>query len=180
VLPLIELSGDNVRFLIFVLAPVALLLVAMACANITNIVLAQSTGRRYERAIRVALGASRLQQIRQSMLESFITSAAAGAVGVLLAQWGLAALRLFAGAENVIYTDLTVNARVLAASVLTAFTAPFVFALLPAVQSSRAHAVLNEFTRSASSGTRPGRARNVIVARQIALAMILLSRGRRL
>jgi putative ABC transport system permease protein len=132
VLPLIEFSGFNVRFLLSVLATVALLLVAIACANVANIVLAQATARRHERAIRAALGASRFQQIRQVMIESVITSAAAGSIGVMLASWGLTALRWFAGAQSPAYSDLTLNARVLAASALTSFAAPFAFALIPA------------------------------------------------
>jgi putative ABC transport system permease protein len=175
VLPLIELSGVNVRLLLFVLATVALLLVAIACANVANIVLAQATARRHERAIRAALGASRVQQIRQAMIESVITSAAAGSIGVMLAWWGLAALRWFADTQSPSYSDLTLNARVLAASALTSLAAPFAFALIPAVRASRRdQSDLQDVGRSVIANVRIGRTRSVIVAGQVTLATIVL------
>ena len=174
VLPLIELSGMNVRILVFILALIALLVVAMACANVANIVLAQAMARRQERAIRAALGASWPQQIRQALVESLIASVVAGGGGVLVAAWGLAGLRWFAGAETVAFSDLTLNSRILVGSLVTSLIAPLLFALLPAIRLSSAnHTDLREAGRSNISTGR-GTAPKFIVAGQVALAMILL------
>lgn len=175
VLPLIELSGFNVRFLLLVLSLVAVLVVAMACANVANIVLAWATARAHERLIRAALGASRVQLTREMMTESLVTSLIAGGVGLLFASWGLVALQWFAGAETVGFADLRLNRRVLAAAIATSFVTPFVFAFLPALRSSRASEDgLKDVGRSRMSTVSGGRIRALLVAGQVALAMILL------
>ena len=72
--------------------------------------------RRRELAVRAALGAGRLQQIRQFMIESLVTSSAAGAVGLFLAWWGLVAIR-FASADIDGFSEMSLNGRVLAVSI---------------------------------------------------------------
>ena len=78
---------------------IAVIVFCIACANVSSIILAHAATRRRELAVRSALGAGRLQQVRQFMIESLVTSSAAGAVGLVLAWWGLIALR-FASATH--------------------------------------------------------------------------------
>ncbi|RPI48266.1 MAG: FtsX-like permease family protein, partial [Acidobacteria bacterium] len=79
--PLIELLGANTNAVVFLLSLVAVIVFCIACANVSSIILAQTFTRRRELAVRSALGAGRSQHIRQFMIESLMTSAAAGAAG---------------------------------------------------------------------------------------------------
>ncbi len=72
----------------YLLSLIAVIVFCIACANVSSIILAHAATRRRELAVRSALGAGRLQQIRQFMIESLVTSSAAGAAGLLLAWWG--------------------------------------------------------------------------------------------
>lgn len=169
--PLIELIGGETPFVLFLLALVAGLVVAMACANVSNVILARAATRQHELSLRTALGASRFDHVRRFMIESFVLSMAAGAVGLLLASWGIAGIKWLAGPE---FAQSRLNGRVFFVGALTSFVVPFAFALLPALRSSRPHPMhLREGARSA--GPRSGRRlRNVLVAVQVALAMILM------
>jgi predicted permease len=174
VLPLIELSGFNVRVLLAGLGLIAVLVIVVACANVANVLMAQSLGRQQEFAVRAALGASQFDRIRQLMTESFLVSALAAAVGLVLGAWSVAALRWFAG-DAFGYAELRVNGRVLAAGVVTAFVAPFIFALLPAIRSTTSNAEeLKDGSRPV--GFRPAgrRLRNLMLATQVGAAVIVM------
>ncbi|HEX5109796.1 MAG TPA: FtsX-like permease family protein [Vicinamibacterales bacterium] len=174
VLPLIEMSGLNIRTLLFLLGLVAALIVAIACANVTNVVLAQATARSHEAAVRAALGASRLQQMRQTLIESSIMAAAACVAGLALAAWGLAGLRQLAG-DSLGFADLALNGRVLTAGALTAVLAAAFVSLLPALRGRTVNLeALNEAGRRGTSGVSGRWVRTALVASQVALAMILM------
>jgi putative ABC transport system permease protein len=169
--PLIELIGGETPFVLFLLALIAVLVVAMACANVSNVILAQAATRQHELSLRTALGASRFDHVRRFMIESFVVSAAAGAVGLLVASWGIAGVRWLAGPR---FAQSSLNGRVLLVGAMTSFVVPFAFALLPALRSSRPDPMhLREDARSAGAGSGRG-LRNVLVAVQVALAMILM------
>ena len=169
--PLIELIGGETPFVLFLLALIAVLVVAMACANVSNVILAQAVTRQHELSLRTALGASRFDHVRRFMTESFVVSAAAGAVGLLIASWGIAGIRWLAGPD---FAGSSLNGRVLAVGALTSFIVPFAFALFPALRSSHADPThLREGGRSAGPGSGRGM-RNVLVGVQVALAMILM------
>lgn len=171
--PLVEMVGFNIPILLILLGVIATLLVAIACANVSNIVLAQTLGRRRELSVRSALGASRFDQVRQLMTESFLLSSIAGAAGLMLAGWGLMAIRLV-GSDMIAFSQMTVNGRVLGAAVAVAFVAPFGFALLPAIRMSTPDIEeLRQGTRGGDTG-RGRRLREVLVSVQMALAMILM------
>jgi putative ABC transport system permease protein len=172
--PLIEASGMNVRFLIFVLGLIAALLGAMACTNVANVILAQAMSRRHELAVRAALGASRLRRVRQLMVEHLLTSLAGGIGGVALAWAAIALLRRLAGGAFG-FGEMEINERVLFASVAVSLLAPLGFGLLPALRLSR---VAPDELRAAgrSAGARRGGrlTRNIVTPLQVGIAMVLM------
>jgi hypothetical protein len=124
-------------------APMQTLLVAVglvlliACANVANLVLARSTVRRREIAIRGALGASRWAIMRGVMVESLTLSAAGTLLGVLMAWWGVHAILALLPASLPRLSDVGINVRVLVAAGLTAIGTGLVVGLLPAWQLAR-------------------------------------------
>ena len=172
--PLIELLGANINAVMVLLSVIGLMVVSIACANVSSIILAHAATRRRELAVRAALGASRMSQVRQLMIESLVISAAAGAVGLMLAWWGVSALR-FAGNAIEGFSDMTVNVRVLAVSIVLTLLAPLGFALLPALRTSKPDMdELRQGNRGAES-TRGRRLREGLVVAQIALALVLMT-----
>jgi putative ABC transport system permease protein len=175
VLPLIEATGFNVRVLLMILGLVAVLVLVVACANVSGILVAQSIGRRHELAVRAALGASRSDCVRQLMTESALASALACIVGLIFAAWGISALRWLGGGDAFALADIRLNWRALVAGVGTALVAPFGFALLPALRTAAPDPQeLKDGARGAGVALRGRRARSLIVALQAGAAMILM------
>jgi putative ABC transport system permease protein len=175
VLPLIEATGFNVRILLSILALIALLVLVVACANVSGILVAQSIGRRHELAIRAALGAGRLDRIRQLMTESMVVSVLACLVGLVLAAWGISALR-WLGGDSFGLAQIRMNGRALLAGLVTALVAPFWFGLLPALRSSAPDAQeLKDGGRGTGVALRGRRMHSLLVALQAGAAMILMA-----
>jgi predicted permease len=174
VLPIIEASGMNVRTLIAILGLIAILVLVVAFANLANVVVAQSMSRRHEFAVRAALGASRFDHVRQLMTESALISVAAGALGLLLAAWGVAVLR-WLGGNTLGLADIQVNQRVALVALLTAFAAPLGFALWPAARMPAPESLdLKEGSRAIGTTRRTRRARSMLVALQAGAAVVLM------
>jgi putative ABC transport system permease protein len=173
VLPLIEATGFNVRVLLLILALVAVLVLVVACANVSGVLVAQSIGRRHELAIRAALGASRFDRVRQLMTESVLASAIACLIGLMLAAWGISALRWLGGGSFGL-ADIEMNWRALLAGVATALVAPFGFGL-PALRTATPDPQqLKDGARGTGIALRGRRARSLTVALQAGAAMILM------
>jgi putative ABC transport system permease protein len=174
VLPLIEASGMNVRLLLSLLGAIALLVLVVACANVANVTVAQSLGRRHELAIRAALGASRADRIRQLMTESTLLSLTAAGVGLLLAAWGVDALR-WLGGDSFGFAEIRISGRVLVAGLVTALVAPLGFGLLPALGAAAADPQeLKDGARHLGASSRSHRTRSVIIGLQAGAAMVLM------
>jgi putative ABC transport system permease protein len=172
--PLIEQLGGGIQTLLFLLALIALLVAGMACANVSNIVLAQAIGRQRDLSVRTALGARRSHHLKQIAIESLLISLAAGATGLLLGGWGLALLKWLAGPQARLFGDASLNWRIVAAGIATAFVLPLGFALIPALQSWRPNTSdLMDGSRAVGGGSGH-RIRRVLVAVQVALAVVLL------
>ena len=172
--PLIEQLGGGIRTLLVLLALIAFLVAAMACANVSNVVLAQATARQRDLSVRTALGARRSDHLKQIAIESLVISLAAGAIGLLLGGWGLALLKWLAGPQARLFSDASLNWRIVAAGVAMAFVLPLGFAVVPAIQSWRPNAVdLMDGSRAVGGGSAH-RIRRGLVAVQVALAVILL------
>jgi predicted permease len=175
VVPMHDYLVRNIRpTLLLLLGAVGFVLI-IACANVANLLLARSTSRRREFALRTALGADRKRILRQLLTESVILGIAAGALGLLLAYWGTR-LMLAAVPHDLPHTqqvaiDRYVLLFTLAVSVLTGI----VFGLAPAFHGSNVNPQesLKEGARTGGSGRR--RTEGSFVAVQIALAVVLLT-----
>src|SRR5580698_1777060 len=158
------------------LTVVVFLVLGIACANVANLLLAQAATRQREIAVRIALGASHSQILRQMLVESVLLALGGGLLGTVLSLWATSAL----SASHVpapVPLDLSVNVdwRVLLYTFVLSLGAGLTFGLIPAWIASRP--VLATALRGEDALARPGRRftlRNVLVVSQIAMSLILL------
>jgi predicted permease len=172
-----QLAVGGMRSALFILLAAVFLVLLIACANLTTMLLARAATREREIAIRVALGAGRLRLLKQVFTESVLLALIGGAAGVLVALWGVELLKTI-GAQTVprlreVNVDLAVLVLTLAICVGTGI----IFGLAPGLASARPELTeaLNEGGRGSTQGTRRNRLRNGLVIAEVALALVLLS-----
>jgi len=172
--PLKEQIVGRVRSLLLVLLGAVGFVLLIACVNVANLLLARSTGRVQEFAIRAALGAGRWRVIRQLLAETTLLALAGGGLGLLLASWGTrAALNLLPTALPRAQ-EISLDARVLAFTLAISVLAGILFGLAPALKISKPdlHETLKGGGRGAS-GTRH-RLQGAFVMAEMAMAFVLL------
>jgi putative ABC transport system permease protein len=177
VVPLQESLVGGLRATLRILMGAVGLVLLIACANVASLTLARATGRAREIALRTALGASRGIIIRQLLLESGLLAAAGAALGVLLARWSVELLvKADAGNSLPGFQPIGVDSQVLAFTLGISLIAGIAFGLAPALQVSRPdlNGILRESGWGTSSGGHRQRTRNLLVAGQIALSVVLL------
>lgn len=174
VTPLQQVIVRDIRpFLLVLLAAVGFVLL-IACVNVANLLLARSTGRGREFAIRRALGASQGGVIRQLLTESVLLAIAGGGLGLLLASWGTRAALAALPSALPRASDVRLDPRVLLFTLVISLAAGVLFGLAPALKTSRPdlHETLKEGGRGAS-GARY-HTQNIFVVLELALAVVLL------
>jgi macrolide transport system ATP-binding/permease protein len=166
---------------LYVLMTLVGLILAIACANIANLLLARSAARRREIAVRLGLGAGRMRVVRQLLTESVLLASLGGLVGLFVAAWGIEALTLLIGNGRENFTlHAELNWRVLAATFGVAVGTGVLFGLAPALQSTRVDLVSAlKQTRSGEQRTRlrrwlPVSMSQGLAALQIAMSALLL------
>jgi putative ABC transport system permease protein len=168
-----DLVGRIRPFLLVLLASVAFVLL-IACVNVANLLLARSTARTREFAVRAALGATPQRVVRQLLTESLVLSCIGGAFGLLLAAWGTqAAIKVLPEALPRAHS-VHLDWRVLLFTLAITMLAGIFFGLAPAIKTSRGdlHETLKEGGRG-SSGARH-RLQGLFVVVEMALALVLL------
>ncbi|MEW6738148.1 MAG: ABC transporter permease, partial [Acidobacteriota bacterium] len=181
-IPLMEATINPNQRETFVLAGTLLMTVVglvllIACANVTNLLLARASARRREIAIRISLGADRKRLIRQLMTESLLLALLGGIGGLVLAIWGRELLWAFRPPffpDNGL--DLALNGHVLGFTLVLSLMTGIIFGLFPALQASKTHLVteLKDSARQTISTKFRFNLRNLLVISQVALSLISL------
>ena len=171
-----HLIGDN-RSLLWLLLGAVTFVLLIGCANVANLLLASGASRQKEIAIRTALGASRGRVMRQLFTESTMLALAGGAVGLLVAFWGLAAITKLLPGDFPRLNEIRMDWRVLAFTFVASVLTGILFGLAPALQISRpdVQESMRETGRGTSGSRRQSRFRNVLIVGEVALCVVLLA-----
>jgi putative ABC transport system permease protein len=176
VVPLRDQVVGDIRPALLVLFGAVAFVLLIACANVANLVLARTLARRKEIAIRGALGASRAAILRHILTESVLLSVAGGALGLLLASFGITLLAKVLADRLPPFVAVTLDTQVLAFTLLLSIIAGVLAGLIPALRYTRTdvNEALKQGQSRGSSDASGGKTRNVLVVAEVALSLVLL------
>jgi predicted permease len=174
--PYRDVLVSDVRLGLIVLSSAVAAVLLIACANIANLLLARGSARRRELAVRVALGASRAQIVRQLLVESLTLAAVGGAAGVIVAVWGVDLLVRVSPVQIPRLHGVHVDRAALVFAALASIATGVLSGLVPAFQLSRSDpsAALKDGERG-GSGASGARTRQTLVVAEMAISMVLLA-----
>ena len=174
VFPLRDRLAGDYREALWILLGVVLFVLLIACANVANLLLARSSVRHHEFALRAALGASRARLVRQVLTESALLCGLGALLGVLLAVWGKSLLLAAIPEDMPFWMKFDLDLRVLGFTLGISCLTVLLFGIAPALQSARTELndVLKEGGRGAGAGRN--RLRNSLVVAEVALSLMLL------
>jgi putative ABC transport system permease protein len=173
--PMAEMFTGRIRPVLLILLGAVGLLLLIACANLANLLLARAATREKEIAIRGALGAGRGRIVRQLVTESLVLAMAGGSLGLILASYGVQAMRGVVPDMFPMLQHMSVDLPVLAFTFGISIATGLVFGLVPAWRSS--HTDLNTTLKEAAGRSEGGggsqRIRSFLLASEVALAVLL-------
>ncbi|HEY9427799.1 MAG TPA: ABC transporter permease, partial [Gemmatimonadaceae bacterium] len=172
-----QLRGAVFGFFGLLMTVVALMLL-ICCANVANLLLVRSAGRRREVSVRLALGAGRARLVRQLLTETAVIAILGGVVGLLIAKWATGLLMAFQPPLPVpVALDIALDGRVLAFTALVSALTGFIAGAAPAVGAARLDLVSALKGTTSDNGPRHRRPalRNVLVVSQVAICVVLLT-----
>lgn len=166
----------NVRPALLILSAAVGFVLLIACANVASLLLFRALVRRKEFAVRSALGAPRSTLVRQLLTESVLMAVMSGGLGVFLGYLGTRFLGAFTQTNLPQVADVPMDWRVLAFTLAISVLSGILFGLTPSLQLSSPDlgSVLSDEGRSSTGSRQRNRARNMLVAAQVALSMVLL------
>ncbi len=165
----------NVRSTLYILLGAVGFVLLIACANVANLLMAHAASRRREIALRSALGAGRLRIARQMITESVMLALFGGALGTLLAVWGVQGLVALSGDNIPATAQVKIDLTVLLFTLITSVVTGVLFGLVPTLHTMRMNLseTLKEGGRTGESGQR-NRTRSLLVIFETAVAVMLL------
>ncbi|MFL6290779.1 MAG: ABC transporter permease [Thermoanaerobaculia bacterium] len=175
-IPMKEIMVEDIRPVLMILLVAVAFVLLIACANVANLLLARVASRERELAVRAALGASRSRLVRQMLVETAILFVAGGALGLLLAHWGVKALVALDPEGIPRAREIGVDGRVLAFTFLVSLATGVLFGLVPALSATgrRLYEALKEGGRAMAGGVHGRLMRNLLVGFEVAVALVLL------
>lgn len=171
-----DLVGPQRSELLLLVGAVGVVLL-IACVNIANLLLARSSGRRREIAIRLTMGASRAQLAAQLLTESVLLSVISGAVALFTVLWLKNAILRLAPADIPRLNEVDISAGVLLFAFVISVVTGVLFGLVPALQAANSDQVenLREGSRGSGVGRRHTRVSRALVISEVALSIVLLA-----
>jgi predicted permease len=166
----------NVSDVLWVVMATIGLVMMIACANVTNLLLVRAESRQQELAVRAALGAGRARIIRSLLVESVILGLLGGVVGVGLAYGAVHVLMTIGPTNLPRLSEISLDPRALGFTLILSLLSGLLFGLIPALKYAgpRVSLALRSGGRTASVSRKRHRARNILVIAQVAMAMVLL------
>jgi predicted permease len=173
---LADTRAGSLRPMLFLLLGAVSLILLIACVNLANLLLSRNSARQRELAVRAALGSARGGLIRQLLAETLLLSLAGAAAGLLLAKAGLVSVMMLHPANLPLLESLEINGRVLAFTLSVSLITALLFGLAPAITGTGMNLVdaLRLAGRCGTAGKRGKRMRNVLVASEMAMSLMLL------
>jgi putative ABC transport system permease protein len=171
-----HLVGDTSGMLLLLFGSVTFVLL-IACANVANLLLASAASRQKEMAIRTAMGASRWRVMRQLLTESTMLALAGGALGLVLAVWGVTLMIKLLPADFPRVAEINIDWRVLGFTLLASVITGILFGLAPALQISKGDVqeTLKESGRGTAGSVMRSRLRHLLIVGEVALSVVLLA-----
>ena len=174
VMSLKEKVVGNTRVALIVLLVAVGFVLLIACANVAHMLLARAAARQREVAVRLALGATHLQIVRQFLVESLILASLGGLVGLALSAAGIRLLIALAPGDLPRVEQVAIDGQVLAFTLGVSMLTGLIFGLVPAWQSARPAMGDLKSGRGTTGHRHQARLRDLLIASELALALMLL------